>query len=144
MIPTLHSIHIRVVKQTLRGSGANVTHKHIGEISMCALFLLEAAKTYDKVFGVHPSSTAHTTRDPSSDVRKMTKSLLEKEVIVVKSSRTSPSFVDPTKSGMATLTKGEWLQKQLAAKSEDYLQEEEGSYSEVDFDDLDYELFDHT
>lgn len=129
---------IRVVKQALRGSGANVTDKHITEISMCALFLLEAAKKCDEVFGVPPSSTAHTVRDSKSDIQKIRTTLLEKEVTTEKLSRKTPLFVDPTKDGMATLTKGDWLQKQLAAKCEDYLQDEQRS-GEVD---IDYELAD--
>ena len=92
------------MKQALRVSGANRTDKHIVDVSMCALFLLEAAKKCDEVFGVHPSSTAHTVRDSKSDIQKISNMLLEKEVTMENSSRTTPSFTDPTKDGMATLT----------------------------------------
>lgn len=124
------------MKQALRGSGANVTDKHITEVSMCALILLEAAKKCDEVFGVPPSATAHTVRDSKSDIQKITNMLLEMEVTTEKSSRTTPSFADPTKDGMAILIKGDWLQKQLAAKCDDYLQDEQ-RHGEVD---VDYEL----
>ena len=46
----------RVVKQTLRSSGANVTTAHITEVSLAALFLLEAAKKTDREFGVTTQS----------------------------------------------------------------------------------------
>ena len=128
------------MKQALRTSGANRTDKRIIEVSMSALFLLEAAKKCDEVFGVHRTSTAHTVRDSMSDIQKIKNMLLENEVTTDKSSRTSPVFTDPTKDGMATLAKGDWLQKQLASKFEDHLQEEHERHGEVD---IDYELADN-
>ena len=102
---------------------------------MCALFLLEAAKKCDKVFAVPPQSTLHTVRDAEADIKKIHQHLLiTKEV----KDRTTPSFLDPTESGLNTLTKGEWLQKQLQSKVDDNLQNEE-SHGEVD---IDYELAD--
>lgn len=77
---TLRTLVIRVVKQALRCSGANITDKHITDVSMCALFLLEAAKKCDKVFGVPPQSTAHTVRDAKSDIGMICQHLLDKEI----------------------------------------------------------------
>ena len=68
-----------------------------------------------------------------SDIQKIKNMLLENEVTTDKSSRTSPVFTDPTK-------KGDWLQKQLASKFEDHLQEEHERHGEVD---IDYELADN-
>ena len=45
VIPIIH----RVVKQTLRSSGANVTEKHITDVSLSALFLMKEADTLLKV-----------------------------------------------------------------------------------------------
>ena len=131
-------LYFRVVKQALRCSGANVTDKHVKDISMCALFLLEAAKKCDAVFGVPPNSTAHSVRDSKSDVQKILHHLLEKEVTTEITSRTAPGFEDPTVNGLDTLTKGEWLQKQLQSKFEDNLQSER-DHNELD---LNYELAD--
>ena len=44
----------RVLKQALRSSGANATQKHIEEVSLCSLFLMEAAKKADRTFGLTP------------------------------------------------------------------------------------------
>lgn len=126
------------MKQALRCSGANVTDKHITDVSMCALFLLEAAKKCDLVFGVPPSSTAHTVRDSQSDIVKIRTMLMEKEITTENSSRTTPPFLDPTQKGLTTLTKGDWLQKQLSSKCDSNLQDEQ-SHGEVD---IDYELAD--
>lgn len=104
---------------------------------MCALFLLEAAKKCDKVFGVPPPSTSHTVRDSKSDIAKLRNQLLEKEVTTEKAGRTTPAFLDPTENGLTTLTKGDWLQKQLSSKCDDYLQNQ--NHSEID---IDYELAD--
>lgn len=128
----------RVVKQALRCTGANVTEKHITDISMCALFSLEAAKKCDAVFGVSQKSTSHTVRDSKADIHKIQHHLIEKEITKENTDRTSPAFIDPTVSGMDTLTKGDWLQKHLQSNVEDNLQGDQRQYEL----DLDYELFD--
>ena len=99
---------------------------------MCALLLLEAAKKCDKVFGVHPSSIAHTTRDSKSDIAKLTNQLLEKEITMKKPDCKTPAFMDPTDSGLTTLANGKWLQKKLLSNSDDILQEE--NHGEVTLD----------
>ena len=48
------------MKQTLGSSGANVTATHIEDVSLSALFLLEAAKKTDRQFGV--DSQTYNTR----------------------------------------------------------------------------------
>ena len=129
----------RVVKQALRSSGANITDKHIIDVSMCALFLLEAAKKCDRVFGVTVQFTSHTARDSKADIIKIQQHLLQKEITKENTERKTPEFVDPTKSGLDTITKGDWLQKHLQLNFEDNLQSEEEDRGELD---LDYELAD--
>ena len=130
------------MKQALRSSGANVTDKHIEDVCMSAMFLLEAAKKCDAVFGVRPTSKTHTSRDSKSDVEKMTSVLLEKEISKEKSGRTTTPFTDPTEKGMTTLTKGDWLQKQLSAKCDDNLPDNlQDEQSSGDLD-IEYELSD--
>lgn len=104
---------------------------------MCALFLLKAAKKCDSVFGVTPKSTSHTVRDSQADIKKIYQQLMEKAVATENDTRTGPAFVDPTSSGMGTLTNGEWLQKQLQSKIEDSPQ----SHDRGELD-MDYELAD--
>lgn len=59
----------RALKQVLKASGGNLTERHIEDVSMCALFLMEAAKKTDREFGCSQSS-AHTTTDAESDVTR--------------------------------------------------------------------------
>lgn len=127
-------LSFRVVKQALRSSGANVTEKHIRDVSMCALFLLEAAKKCDTVFKVSKQSTAHTIRDANADILKIQAMLLEKNIVTEDVTRTQPGFVDPTVSGIDTLTKGDWLEKHLASKVEENLQIEERGEVDIDFE----------
>jgi len=61
----------RVLKQTIRSSGANITVQHIEDISLCGLFLMDAAKRADELFGVHKPSTRHTVRDAQGDINRM-------------------------------------------------------------------------
>ena len=56
-------LYDRVVKQALRSSGANVTEKHITDVSLSALFLMKAATKADAVLKVPQRSTSHTFRD---------------------------------------------------------------------------------
>ena len=69
-----------VFKQALRASGANVTDKHIELVSLCALFLMEAAKRADSDIYVPSPSTSHTIRDSASDINKIRTYVHEKEV----------------------------------------------------------------
>lgn len=62
--------HAYLVKETLRASGANITDNHTIQVSLAALFLLEAAKKVSMLFGTHQTSH-HSVRDPSLDVLKM-------------------------------------------------------------------------
>ena len=36
----------------MRASGANETQKHVEDVSLCALFLMDVAKRVDRMFGV--------------------------------------------------------------------------------------------
>ena len=58
----------RIFKQTLRSAGANVTVKHIKEVSLSVLFLMEAASKTDQAFAVPPRSTEHSVRDADKDL----------------------------------------------------------------------------
>lgn len=101
---------------------------------MCALFLLEAAKKCDAVFKVTKKSTAHTVRDANADIAKLRHLLLEKKIATEDTERMGPAIEDPTASGVETITKGDWLQKQLTSNN---LQIEQSSRGETD---MDYEL----
>ena len=59
-----------VVKEALRSSTGSLTEKHIEDVSMCALFLLEAAKKMDKEFGCYQISS-HTVREAENDIQKI-------------------------------------------------------------------------
>ena len=60
----------RVVKQTLRLAGGNLTDKHVEDVSLSALYLMDAAKKAEKIMGVSPQATSHTFSGASSDVKK--------------------------------------------------------------------------
>ena len=127
----------RVIKQVLHSSGANVTEKHIKDVSLSGLFLMEAAKKADRAFGAPPPSTRHTVTDASSDIKKITEHLLEKNATTEVTARSSPAFKDPTEEGWKKLSCTEWIQKILTNTLEEDLQEEQRGET-----DLDYELYD--
>ena len=124
------------MKQTLRSSGANATTTHIEEVSLSALFLLEAAKKTDREFGVTPQSQRHTVRDADQDIRKLAQHLLEKNVTAEVPDRLTPKFIHPTEKGWEKLRSSNWLAGIL---SNTLVEEEETERGEVD---LDYELYD--
>ena len=94
----------RVLKQALRSSGANATEKHIENVSLCGMFLMEAAHKVDSEFGVKRRSGKHTIRDSSGDIRRMTHHLLEKQVTSSQDGRTSPPCCDITEDGFAKMS----------------------------------------
>lgn len=123
----------------MKSGGGNITEKHAEELSLSALFLMEAAKKADKEFHAH-RTTAHTTRDADKDILKITTHLLDNQVTSVMEDRTTPTFKDPTDDGMAKMCNTSWVKEILAKSADDDLDEEQREYSrEVD---LDYEIFD--
>ena len=70
-------VNYRVLKQAIWSSSANITVQHIEDVSLSGLFLLDAAKKADELFGVHKPSTRHTVRDAQGDITKMCSYLLD-------------------------------------------------------------------
>ena len=126
------------MKQTLRSSGANVTATHIEDVSLSALFLLEAAKKTDREFGVTPQSRRHTIRDSTKDIQKVAQHLIENTVTTEMPGRVTPKFHHPTETGWKRLSNSDWLQGVLSRS----LVEERENESERGEVDLDYELYD--
>ena len=77
----------------IQGRG-NQTEKHL-EVSLGALFLLDAAKKADKAFCVSPPGGQHTFREACRDIKIMANHLLEKSVATNLENRSSPEFVNP-------------------------------------------------
>ena len=84
----------RVIKKTLRGGGGNITKSHAEDVSLCALFLMEASKKVDREFRCS-QSTAHTVQDATRDINILTRALLETKVTTESDERTSLPFSDP-------------------------------------------------
>ena len=121
----------------MRSSGANATHKHLEEISMCGLFLLDVCKKVDGMFGAECSG-AHTTRDAGGDIKNIAIYLHEEKVTKEVASRQGWSFTDPRTLGYKKVAEG---------KLDAYLHEEEDSSDDTEQDprgemDLNYELSD--
>jgi hypothetical protein len=103
----------RVLKEALKASGGNLTEHHTEDVSMCALLLMEAAKKTDREFGCYQSS-AHTTTDAESDIKKLMVRLMEAEVTQELSNRTSPAFEDPTEKGLDKMYTTSWIQDTMS------------------------------
>ena len=126
-------------KETIRSGGGKLTTKHIKDVSMCVLFLMEAAQKTDKTFGLSPQSTSHTVHSPHEDINKMTKHLSETKVTTVVEERSMPPFIDPVDDGWKKLSTTSWLTDTLrrnVADDEEDLHEERGEIDSY------YELFD--
>ena len=55
----VHVCTCRVLKEAMRTGGSNLTQQHAEDLSLCALFLMEASKKVDHEFGVN-RYTSHT------------------------------------------------------------------------------------
>ena len=95
---------------------------------------MEAAKKADRTFGAPPQSTRHTVTESSSDIKKITKHLLEKNATTEVIAHSSPAFKCPTEEGWKKLSCTEWI---LTNTLEEDLQEEQQGENH-----LDYELYD--
>ena len=125
----------RVLKQALQSSGGNATEKHIEEVSLCSLFFMEAAKKADQEFGVAPTSSRHTVRDASADIKKMAVHLYH---VTTQSRVNSPPFNDSTNDGFKKMSLT-WLKHILTqAEGNEDDTEQQNTQKEVD---LDYEIF---
>lgn len=131
----------RVFKETIRSGGAKLTPKHIKDVSMCVLFLMEAAQKTDKTFGLSPQSASHTVYSPHEDIDNMMKHLSEAKVTTVVEGRSTPSltFINTMEHGWKKLSTTSWLTDTLqrnVVDNEDDLSEDRGEI------DSNYELFD--
>ena len=113
-----------------------MTTAHITEVSLAALFLLEAAKNTDREFGVTTQSGRHTVRDAAVDVQKIAQHLLEKSVTTETQGRHSPKFVHPTDAGWVKMSSPNWL---VAVLSISLVEDEDRPRGKVE---LEYELSD--
>ena len=96
----------------MRSGGSNLTRKHMEDISLSGLFLMEVTKTIDRQFVVH-HSTSHTTRDAQSDINKIASLLTDGKVTSSDKERNSPSFNDPAVIGLDKLANTNWLKDTL-------------------------------
>lgn len=124
----------------MRAGGSNVTKTHAEEISLSALFLLNASKRVDSEFNACKSGS-HTVRDANTDIIKLTSMLLERNITSADVSRSSPHLVDPTFLGHKKISTTTWVKDTLATINnlDEALQMEERDEQLVDND---YELSD--
>ena len=80
------------MKQALKLSGANCTPKHVEDISMCGLFLLDEAKRADQEFQIPYRFSHHTVRSAEGDIKKMISHLLEEKVTYERKDRMDIKF----------------------------------------------------
>ena len=120
----------------MRASGANATQKHLEEVSLCALMLMDTTKKIDQMFGATQSGT-HTTRDATGDIRKISCYLLSEGVTKEKEGCKGPCFKDPRVMGSKNVGKGR-LDDYLKGKVE---LEEQDNNIESGEADINYELY---
>lgn len=126
----------------MRSGGGNLTEAHAEDISLCALFLMEAAKATDKEFEAH-RTTAHTIRDANKDILKISTHLISNSVACSVQNRTSPAFEDPTDDGLAKICNTSWVNDILTKVDSSQTDDDNPIKEEIEnFMDLDYEISD--
>ena len=130
-----------MVKEAIRSSGANATEKHVEDVSLSALFLMDAAKKADHAFGITPQSSAHTVRSVENDIHKMVQHLMQKKVTSHVSSRSDSPFTDPTVKGWEKLSTSDWIRETIMKTHSDGDLENENERSNDELD-LNYEICD--
>ena len=107
---------------------ANITVKHIREVSLSVLFLEEAA--FNRAFGVSASSTAHPSCGADKDIIKMMAQINKKIVTLQDDSRISFMFAEITGFGLIKFN-DYWEKETLDRTSTDFnlLEEIEKEYT---------------
>ena len=126
----------------MKSGGSNLTQQHAEDLSLCALFLMEASKRVAREFGVYRSKSH--TRDANKDVNNLFNYLLEKKVAHKLPERTSIGFKDPIDDGLDKMCNTNWIKDTLSRTGCDDNLEEEDTTFELTEADQDYELFDVT
>ena len=127
----------------MRSGGGNLTEAHAEDISLCALFLMEATEATDKEFEAH-RTTAHTIRDANKDILKISTQLISNSVACTVQNCTSPAFQDPTDDGLAKICNTSWVNNILAKVDLPQTDDDNliGEEEIENFMDLDYEISD--
>ena len=126
----------------MRASGANSTHKHMEDVSLCALFLMDVARRVDTMFGVS-QSVAHTTRDANKDIAKMVSYLLSEEVATEVEERQSIiTFEDPSVLGCRCIADGQIDTYLKGEVYDENISENTNDETAENIVDLNYELYD--
>lgn len=129
----------RALKEAMKSGGSNLTQQHAEDLSLCALFLMEASKRVACEFGVCHSKS-HATRDANNDITKVLNYLLEKKVVQELPERPSVGFKDPTDDGLDKMCNTNWIKDTLSRSGcDDNL--EEDTIHELTESDQDYELY---
>ena len=130
-----------MIKQTLRSCGSNATKAHMERVSLCALFLLEACKLTDSIFGT-TRSTHHTTTSAKGDIEKLVAHLCDYLMVMEQPNRKEKiEFDDPVLKGMKKISQG-WLSKFLSLGFTDESESSGETVTGYELD-MDYELFDY-
>ncbi len=120
-----------------------MSNKHLEDVSLCGLFLMEAAKKADAFFQVPPPSTQHMVRDATTDIQAMVADLLSSSAVKTQENprSTVPPFQDPSTVGMENKASAGWIESALQGGwEEEECTEEDAVEGEIDFS---YELY-HT
>lgn len=111
-------------------------------VSLSALFLLEACKLADSIFGVTHSSH-HTIADATTDINKMVDHLRKSSVSTEKKDRAVPSFSfsEPLSRGMDRIAQG-WLSDFLLRTETEDTSDTTELENDTEELDINYELHD--
>lgn len=105
----------RVFKQMLR---SNLAEKHVEEVLLGVLFLLNAAKKTDQAFHAAAQTSARTVRSFCTNVQNMVQYLQEKSHRGGRRSQHS-CFQWFNRTGLAKLSTTSWLQDRLSSTHQD-------------------------
>ena len=111
--------------------------KHVEDVLMAVLFLLEAAKKADRAFCAAPQTTSHSVHSSCRDIDIMVQHLQEKKVAENIIGRHAPVFTDPIEQGWKKLSTTSWLKDRISSM---HHHDEEGDLLESGEVELDYEL----
>ena len=133
----LHNEHVnRQFKEIIGDMGANFTEQASTRAARSVTTLVATAELFDKVTGIHPETTAHTTRSDQDDVLTIVRDVLSYEILTAIGKRDHKSFPEFPPSPLHGLNRKK-LEEWITAKAKAH--NKMGIVNEEDFEAFDIE-----
>ncbi len=135
----LHNEHVnRHFKDIIGDMGANFTEAASTRAARATSTLVSIEELFDKVSGIHPQSTAHTSKSDVDDVLSITKDVEFHKILTAMDNREHKSFPNFSSSPLHALNRvklEEWIMKKVKDRNKLHVQQGENEDACTDIEE---------